>query len=100
MSAKTDDAINNIQNIIAKGMPHKDEMYAVQGYCDMLEEEIADLEDEVDNRREDMNTIIPQQDEEIERLTEERDDALKEVARLKALLAKLDDILPVDMEEL
>ena len=73
MSAQTDDAIQSIQNIIAKGMTHKDEMYAVQGYCDMLTKEIADLEDEVDNRREDMNTIIPQQDEEIERLNNELD---------------------------
>ncbi len=48
MSAKTDDATQSIQNIIAKGMPHKDEMYAVQGYCDMLTKEIAELEAERD----------------------------------------------------
>ncbi len=73
MSAKTDDAINNIQNIIAKGMPHKDEMYAVQGYCDMLTKEIAELESDIETLHTDLNTIVPQQDKEIEQLKVERD---------------------------
>jgi hypothetical protein len=48
MSAKTDNAIQSIQNIIAKGMTHKDDMYAVQGYCDMLTKEIAAIKAERD----------------------------------------------------
>ena len=73
MSAKTDDALQNIQNIIAKGMPHKDEMFAVQGYCDMLTKEIAELESDIETLHTDLNTIVPQQDKEIEKLKVERD---------------------------
>jgi hypothetical protein len=68
MSAQTDDAIQSIQNIIAKGMTHKDDMYAVQGYCDMLEDGIAAIE-------------------------AERDDALVEVERLKARLALAEETI-------
>jgi predicted RNase H-like nuclease (RuvC/YqgF family) len=73
MSAKTDDALQNIQNIIAKGMPHKDEMYAVQGYCDMLTKEIAELESDIETLHTDLNTIVPQQDKEIEKLNHDLD---------------------------
>ena len=73
MSAKTDDALQNIQNIIAKGMPHKDEMFAVQGYCDMLTKEIAELESDIETLHTDLNTIVPQQDKEIEKLNHDLD---------------------------
>jgi len=73
MSAKTDDALQNIQNIIAKGMPHKDDMYAVQGYCDMLTKEIAELESDIETLHTDLNTIVPQQDKEIEKLNHDLD---------------------------
>lgn len=74
MSVKTDDTLQSIQNIIAKGMPHKDEMYAVQGYCDMLKEEIAELEADIETLHTDLNTIIPQQDEEIKRANDRCDE--------------------------